>query len=299
MSNYVALLNWKVEDDWNNQLLRLFLKEKCHISKRALADIKFNDGLILVNNQEVTVRTTLRTGDHVQIGLPNEQISTTLVPEFVPLDIGYEDDHLLVVNKTAGMPTIPSREHPTGSLANAIIGYYSMNHHPATFHAVNRLDKDTSGLLIIAKHRLAHDRLSKLQQSGKVNRYYTAVVKGELPTNTGTIDAPIGRDPESIIKRMVTDSGKRAITHYSVVNQGNNNKVVEIKLETGRTHQIRVHFSYLGFPLLGDDLYGGNTEEIQRQALHCHKVEFMHPFTDELINISQGVPEDMRKLVVN
>jgi 23S rRNA pseudouridine1911/1915/1917 synthase len=294
VNKYVASLTWKVEDDWDNQLLRLFLKEHCHISKRALADIKFNGGLILLNQNEVTVRVVVHTGDEVKICLPLERASTTVHPESILLDIVFEDEHVLVINKQAGMPTIPSREHPTGTLANAVLGYFRKINHNATFHAVNRLDKDTSGLLVIAKHRFAHDRLSKLQQAGKLKRYYTAIVSALFPHNTGTISVPIGRDPNSIIARVVRDDGKHAITHFSVKTRSDRGTVIEINLETGRTHQIRVHFAHLGYPLLGDDLYGGMRNQINRQALHCHRIEFLHPFDNQWITVKKAIPEDMQ-----
>lgn len=293
MSNYLTTLEWRVDPDWNNQLLRLFLREHCHISKRALAEIKFNGGLILINNKEVTVRALVQEGDEVTVCLPSEEASLSVSPEFVQLDISYEDDHLLVLNKKAGMATIPSREHPSGTLANAVLGYYKVKEHLATFHAVNRLDKDTSGLLIVAKHRFAHDRLSKLQKEGKLNRYYTAVVSGSIKSENGKIDAPIGRDPNSIIARMVREDGKRAITHFQVISRSTQKTLVKIKLETGRTHQIRVHFAFIGHPLLGDDLYGGSRDHMNRQALHCHQIRFQHPFKNKVITIDSDVPEDM------
>ncbi|MDT8862748.1 RluA family pseudouridine synthase [Alkalihalobacillus sp. MEB130] len=297
MNKYVANVTWKVDEDWDQELLRPFLRERCHISKKGLAQIKHNGGSILVNEKEVTVRQTIQTGDEVTICLPAEQASSSMEAEEGILEILYEDDHLLVINKQAGIPTIPSREHLTHTLANFVLGYYKKRKIPATFHAVNRLDKDTSGALIVAKHRIAHDRLSKLQQAGAVNRYYRALVTGELSRKKGTIEAPIGRDPNSIITRQVREDGKRAVTHYSVQSETSYGSFVHIKLETGRTHQIRVHFSYIGHPLLGDDLYGGKHIGITRQALHCGMIEFQHPFTGEKICRTCELPEDMRRLL--
>ncbi len=180
MNNQLATLQWIVGSDCDKLLLRLFLRERCQLSKRALADIKFNGGRILLNGQDVTVRAIIRKGDQVMVSLPAETVSPTVQPEAIEIDIVYEDEHVLVINKEAGMATIPSREHPNHTLANAVLGYYKQKEIPATFHAVNRLDKDTSGLLLVAKHRLAHDRLSKLQQDGKLKRYYLALVEGQL-----------------------------------------------------------------------------------------------------------------------
>jgi 23S rRNA pseudouridine1911/1915/1917 synthase len=297
VNRYAATLSWRVDEKWDQELLRLFLREHCHISKRGLADIKFNGGAIALNGEEVTVRKLIKTGDEVTVCLPAEEVSSSLLAEDIDLDIVFEDDHLLLINKEAGISTIPSREHPVHSLANFVLGYYRKKGLQTTFHAVNRLDRDTSGLLIIAKHRLAHDRLSKLQQEGCVNRYYKALVTGKPLQEKGTIDAPIDRDPNSIISRQVRESGKRAVTHFSIIKVTNQGSLVDIKLETGRTHQIRVHFSYIGHPLLGDDLYGGRRDVIDRHALHCYKVKFQHPFTNEWICITTDLPMDMRSLI--
>ncbi|TWI53282.1 RluA family pseudouridine synthase [Halalkalibacter nanhaiisediminis] len=294
MNNGIATLKWIVGSDCDKQLLRLFLREHCQISKKALAEIKFNGGRIFLNGQEVTVRAMIHEGDQVIIMLPAETVSNAVQPEKVDINIVYEDEHLLVMNKEAGMATIPSREHPHHTLANAVLGYYKEKGIPATFHAVNRLDKDTSGLLVVAKHRLAHDRLSKLQQVGKLKRYYQAIVEGAVAEKEGTIDAPIARSKDSIISREVREGGQRAVTHYKVKATTEHATFVDINLETGRTHQIRVHFSHLGHPLLGDDLYGGILDEMNRQALHCYRVEFEHPFNGKVTTFEQGLPEDMR-----
>lgn len=299
MNNQLATLQWTVGSNCDKQLLRLFLRETCQISKRALAEIKFNGGRILLNGQEVTVRSIVHQGDQVTVSLPAETVSRTVQPEKLAVDIVYEDEHLLVINKKAGMATIPSREHPLHTLANAVLGYYAEKGIPATFHAVNRLDKDTSGLLLVAKHRLAHNRLSKLQQAGKLKRYYQAFVEGHLEQVEGTIDAPIGRSSDSIITREVKEDGQRAVTHYAVRSVTGHATLVDIKLETGRTHQIRVHFSHLGHPLLGDELYGGRRDIINRQALHCYRVEFEHPFQQRIIAIEREIPNDMEAITLN
>ncbi|GAE32684.1 RluA family pseudouridine synthase [Halalkalibacter hemicellulosilyticus] len=296
MSNFVATFEWVVAND-HHKLLRPFLREECQLSKRGLAHIKFNGGMIMVNGHEATVRSPLQCGDVVTVGLPLEKRSESLDVEHIPLSIIYEDDHFIVVDKVAGMLTIPSREHPNGTLANAILGYYERIGLPTTFHAVNRLDRDTSGLLIIAKHRFAHDRMSDLQNKGKVKRYYQALVHDRVHPPNGTVDAPIGRADDSIITRMVTENGKKAVTHYHTLTQKRNYSLLSIQLETGRTHQIRVHFAYLGHPLLGDDLYGGKRDYISRQALHCNKIEFTHPFIKETVTITSELPKDMKQLL--
>lgn len=297
MNKYAATFHWTVGSDWAHQPLRLFLRERAGISRRALAAIKFEGGLILRNGKEVTVRELVMTGDVVTICFPPEKLGKGLFPQHLPLDILYEDDHLLVINKTAGMATIPSRQHPVNTLAHAVIGYYEKKGIPTTFHPVNRLDRDTSGLLLVAKHRFAHDKMVKLQRAGKVKRAYEAFVEGVLKEKEGTINAPIARSSDSVITRCVREDGKPARTHYVVKNEFKSFSHVEIELETGRTHQIRVHFSHLGHPLLGDDLYGGNRDFICRQALHCFRLTFVHPFSEATLTFVQPLPPDMKAVI--
>ncbi|MFV8827417.1 RluA family pseudouridine synthase [Alkalihalobacterium sp. APHAB7] len=291
-------MKWIVGDDWDGKLLRAFLKEEKRLSKRALADIKFAGGSIFVNGEFATVRKILQMNDEVEIIFPPEVRSDSIVPEKIGLDIVFEDTHLLVVNKPAGMPTIPSRDHLSGTLANAVLHYYDDHGISSTFHAVNRLDKDTSGIVVIAKHRFAHDLMAKAQQAGGMHREYIAITHGVITSKKGTITGPIGRKTDSIIEREVRSDGQTAITHYKVLSQTAEETVVRVKLETGRTHQIRVHFSYLGHPLIGDDLYGGERTKIGRQALHSFYCSFLHPLTLEEINLEAPIPSDMKNWIV-
>ncbi|OLO37169.1 RNA pseudouridine synthase [Alkalihalophilus pseudofirmus] len=288
-------ITWTVEENWEGKLLREFLKEGKKLSKRALADIKFAGGSIFVNGQFATVRKQLRLNDEVMIVFPRETRSESILPEKIRLNILYEDNHFLVVNKPSGMPTIPSRDHLRGTLANGVLYYYDQYGIPSTFHAVNRLDKDTSGIVVIAKHRFAHDLMAKEQKTGSIHREYIAIVDGQLMSEKGTINAPIGRTSDSIIEREVRSDGQVAITHYTVLSKSEEETVVRVKLETGRTHQIRVHFAYLGHPLIGDDLYGGKRNKMMRQALHSYYCSFIHPFTLEQITMEAPVPSDMQK----
>lgn len=290
-------IQWTVCDEHNGMMLRDFLRTEKQISKKALAEIKFAGGFLFVNDVEVTVRTVLKAGDIVTVIFPFEQPSATIQKENIPLHIVYEDDHLLVINKEANMATIPSFEHPSHTLANAVLYYYEQKNIQGTFHAVNRLDKDTSGLLIIAKHRYAHDLMTKQQKLGNVKREYVAIVHGVMKEQKGTIKKPIGRKEDSIIERVVRSDGQEAITHFEVVRRYHDRTVVQIELETGRTHQIRVHFSSIGHPLLGDDLYGGKLDQIKRQALHSSRCQFYHPFLEKTFTFTVEVPEDMKKLL--
>ena len=289
-------LNWNIGQQHVNQSIKDFLKEQ-QISRTALTDIKFNGGSILVNNTPVTVRYQLKLGDMVEVTFPKETPSLDLIPAQIKLDIIYEDDYLLVVNKQPYLSTIPSREHPRYSLANGLLSYFEKIGLEATIHIVNRLDRDTSGLLAVAKSRFVHHLLSQQQKSGKITRRYEAIVHGELQHDKGVIDAPIGRRDTSIIEREVRDDGQYAVTHYAVLGKYKNLSHVALKLETGRTHQIRVHLSHLGHPIVGDDLYGGSREKIQRQALHAYELSFFHPITDNYISFRAPLPKDITNLM--
>ncbi|WP_368650373.1 RluA family pseudouridine synthase [Bacillus inaquosorum] len=265
------------------------------ISKRLLTDIKFGGGDLLINGEHVTVKYVLREGDLLVVKFPEEQVSETLLAEPVPLDILYEDEHVLVINKQPHVSSIPSREHPSGSIANGIIHHYQKNGVRATVHLVTRLDRDTSGVMLVAKHRFAHSILSSAQKNGLVKRRYAAVVHGRM-TGEGTVDAPIGRHPDSIIERRVTPDGQKAVTHFYVTRATDDITSVTLQLETGRTHQIRVHMSYIGHPLCGDTLYGGTRQKIGRQALHSEHLSFIHPLTQENMTFHAALPQDMKEL---
>lgn len=288
-------LSWFIEEKNAGKLLKDFLKEE-NISRTALTDIKFKGGSILVNGKDENVRYQLQCGDSIQLYFPLEAPSTGIQEENIPLEIVYEDDYLLVVNKPSGMNTIPSREHPSGSLANALLGYYKHVCLQATSHIVTRLDRNTSGLVLIAKHRHVHHLFSEAQKQGKVKRTYEAFAGGLIPSDYGTINESIGRKSDSIIEREVRSDGQQACTHYTVLGRYQGFTDLELQLETGRTHQIRVHMAYIGHPLLGDDLYGGSTVSIPRQALHCKQLQFLHPFFKKEMKFSAPLPNDMDKL---
>lgn len=290
-------LSWNVAAAEEGMILREFLKSQ-HISKAALADIKFQGGKITVNAQEETVRYILQSGDRVTVQFPLEKCSDGLIAEDLPLDIVYEDDHVLVINKPAFMNTIPSREHPAGSVANRVAGYYLKQEISSTVHVVTRLDRDTSGIMLIAKHRHVHHLLSEQQKRGEVKRTYVAFVHGHVAPE-GKVEAPIGRKSSSIIEREVREDGQYACTLFKrLLEFDEGYSYVQLRLLTGRTHQIRVHMAHIGHPLLGDDLYGGTLELISRQALHCRQIEFVHPFTGEQMMFEAELVEDMSRLLI-
>jgi 23S rRNA pseudouridine1911/1915/1917 synthase len=289
-------LSWSINEKDEGKLIKDFLKEQA-ISRTALTDIKFKGGSILVNEKEVNVRYKLKLEDELVLYFPPEIPSEGVSGESIPLDIIYEDDYLLVVNKPPAMNTIPSREHPAGSLANALVGYYDTIGITATSHIVTRLDRNTSGLVLIAKHRHVHHLFSEAQKRGQVKRTYEAFASGILSDDQGRIEEPIGRKDDSIIEREVRADGQYACTNFRVFDRYEGFTHLELQLETGRTHQIRVHMAFWGHPLLGDDLYGGETTLISRQALHCRRLRFFHPFLLDEMEFSCELPKDMKRLI--
>jgi 23S rRNA pseudouridine1911/1915/1917 synthase len=289
-------MQWNIDQLAEGMNIRDFLTKECNFSRRMLKAVKV-EGHILLNGKPVTVREKLKAGDALSVIFPEEDKGYVLNPKPIPLNIVYEDDDVIVLNKQAGLPVIPSRHHAEMSIAHGLLNYYQQKGLTYTIHVVTRLDHNTSGLMLVAKHRFSHSLLSKMQKEGKVKRTYWAFVEGKLANKKGVIDAPIGRKPTSIVEREVREDGKRAITHYEVWKDYHDFSHVEVNLETGRTHQIRVHFSYLGHPLLGDDLYGGKKDKLDRQALHCAKLIFFHPFLKKWLKFEAPLPRDMANLI--
>lgn len=290
------MYEWVIDDEDHLRMLREYLLEKRQISKRALTSIKYKGGKILVNGEEQNVRYTLQKGDRIEIIFPPEKRSVWMTPIDIPLSIIYEDEHVLVVNKPPKLATIPSRHHPTHTLANGIIHYYDKKELPYTVHVVTLLDRDTSGLVLIAKQRYSHSILFQDQQEKAIKRSYVGIMEGTFKKKKGIIDYPIARAPDSILKRSVSKFGQQAITHYHVREETASASLVDIHLETGRTHQIRVHCEYMGHPLFGDSMYNGIMEWIDRQALHCQSLSFLHPTTRKEMHFDISLPEDMKKL---
>lgn len=283
-----------------SQQIKSFLKEQ-GVSKGLLAKIKFQGGQITVNNQVENVLYKLTTGDQLKIIIPDEGQHETMRPSDSPITILFEDEHFLVVNKPAGVASIPSQYHTSETMANQVKGYYRrMNYRDQVIHIVTRLDRDTSGAMLFAKHGFAHALLDQQLRQKQVVKVYHALVGGAIDTlaEHDEIIAPIGRDMSSLLKRMVIETGKYAETEYWLEKKENDWAFVKIRLHTGRTHQIRVHFESIGCSLLGDELYNGSMEQgITRQALHCSYLSFVHPFTGEKISIDSALAEDMQTII--
>ncbi|WLV25999.1 RluA family pseudouridine synthase [Aciduricibacillus chroicocephali] len=288
---------WIVEQEADGEVLKNYLRENKGFSRRLLKAMKAEGGKVLVNGLDYPLSGLVSSGDKVECILLSEERGHTLLAEPIPLSIKFEDDYLLIVDKLPGMAVIPSRQHPSGTVANALLAHYDKQGLNSTVHVVTRLDKDTSGLVLVAKNRYIHSLLSVSQKAGQISRTYEAVVEGHFEEEASTIDLPIGRKEGSIIERAVNNEGQEAVTHYKVLRSNNHLSLLSVKLETGRTHQIRVHFSHIGHPLAGDTLYGGGTEYIKRQALHCEHLSFSHPVTGEDLHFSSDLPEDIQLLI--
>lgn len=290
-------VKWQVTGNDAKQL-KEFLKEK-GISRRIIGRTKFHGGTFLVNGQEERVRKELKVGDIVELHLPIEEPNPDLIATDEPLDILYEDEHYLMINKPVGLISVPSPAHRGDTVASRVKGYYlNQNYRHKVVHVVTRLDRYTSGVMLIAKNTLAHSFMGNLLSHQELEKNYEALVHGHLEHEEGLIDAPIARSPESIIERIVAPEGKPSITQYKMMKRLENDMThVRLSLHTGRTHQIRVHMAHLGHPLVGDDLYGGSKELLDRQALHCAHYGFDHPFTGKRVEVEASLPEDMQKLI--
>lgn len=253
---------------------------------------------ILLNGAWTYMRTAMKDGDILTVHIQEPESSPNIPPVKLPLDIVYEDEDIVVVNKPAGMPVHPSLNNYENSLANGLMYYYQEQGKPFIFRCTNRLDRDTSGLTVVAKHMVSSSILSSMGMRHEITREYLAIVRGALKPSEGTIDAPIGRTGSSLIERKIDfENGERAVTHYRVVEEQNGHSLVSLILETGRTHQIRVHMKYIGHPLVGDYLYNPDMEYIDRQALHSHRLSFTHPVTGEKMEFTAPLPTDMRKIL--
>lgn len=247
---------------------------------------------IYVNKVKSNLNTKIKNEDLISIDF-EETVDFTAQNK--PIDILYEDNYLLIINKPINLMVHPDSKDKVDTLVNYVAHYFKMKNEFRQIHYLHRIDTDTSGIVMFAKDFLTTAAMAKLIEKHDVKRTYLTLVEGIL-NKDGTINEPIGEDRHHNQRRRVSKTGKNAITHYKVLKKYNNYSLLEVNLETGRTHQIRVHLSYLKHSLLGDLLYFGNTKLIKRQALHSHKVEFIHPITNELINVECDMPNDMKKL---
>lgn len=288
-------LEYLIEETAADMTAEQYLK-KIGCSRNVLSRLKAAPDGIQVDGTAVFASRRLSPGEHLTLHLPEDPPSEKLDPVFMDLDIVYEDEDLLVINKAAGVPVHPSQGNHGNTLANGLAWYFKEKGEPFVYRAVNRLDRDTTGLMIAAKNMFAASVLSSMAAARQIRREYLAIVLGK-PEESGTIDAPIGRKAGSIIERTVDfSSGERAVTHYRRVlyRPDLDASLVRLRLETGRTHQIRVHMAYIGHPLPGDFLYCPDYSLIRRQALHSHQLTFLHPVTKKELHFEAPLPDDMR-----
>ena len=290
------IFTYTIPTDFHEKTLLSFLKSKGY-SSQIVTHLKRTENGILLNGIWGRVRDVLHTGDQLTITLIETESSDNIVPIELPLDIVYEDEDLMIINKSADTPIHPSQGNYENTLANAVAFYFSNKKVSFTYRCINRLDRDTTGLLIIAKHMYSASLLSGMVQNREIHREYLAVATGCVPEE-GCIEAPIGRVDGSTIERHVDfKNGEYACTHFKRLQYQNGFSLVSLKLATGRTHQIRVHMKYIGHPLPGDFLYNPDYSVIQRQALHSHRLVFVHPITNKKMEFTSPLPEDMNSIL--
>lgn len=288
------VLEYIISSDTNPVTVLDFLKQE-GFSRHILSSMKNSSGnCIVLNGERGFGRSVLKEGDRLVVTVPEVESGENIIRAEMDLDILYEDEDILVINKPAGMPVHPSMGNYENTLANGIAWYFSQKGEDFVYRCINRLDRDTTGALILAKNPLSAAVLSVQMKRRQIRRTYLALVDGVLP-ESGVVDAPIARMEGSVITREVNfETGESAVTHYERLAVGRYYSLAELHLETGRTHQIRVHMKYIGHPLPGDYLYHPDYRRIQRQPLHSFQLEFTHPITKEPMLFTAPVPEDFR-----
>ncbi|WBW95835.1 RluA family pseudouridine synthase [Oceanirhabdus sp. W0125-5] len=292
MKNY---LEETIHKEYEGYKVVDFLKERFELSRRFIKKASMEKRITL-NGQVARKANTLAIGDIVKVELEREE--TQNIPgEKMDIKVVYEDKHILIVNKDPYMVVHPTKSHPNGTLSNGVKYHFEQNGEDCIVRMANRLDMNTSGLVMVAKNQFAHMKISTAMQNNRIVKEYKALVKGKLENKKGTIDAPIGRRSEDSIKREVFPEGARSITHYEVVEEYSDVSLLKVRLETGRTHQIRVHLNHLGHPIVGDELYGSTDEYIDRQALHAYKLVLPHPYTGETVEAECELPDDILECI--
>ena len=281
------------EDD--QMEVREIMRKYFDFSSRLRNKIKRNK-LVYRNGEQTEGWHRVDIGDEILIKLPDDV--SHFPAEDIPIDVVYEDDDLMIVNKQPGITVHPTRGHPDGTIANGLMKYMQQSGQSFKIRFINRLDRDTSGLLIVAKNAFCQNEYTKQSKANEVRKQYVAIVKGIIAEDEGTIDLPIGRPDPVDICRCVMEDGYPSVTHYRVLERFEKTgyTMLQLLLETGRTHQIRVHLSHIGYPILSDHLYGTEEPELMpRQALHAARLSFTHPVTHKPLEFEAPLPEDMKK----
>jgi 23S rRNA pseudouridine1911/1915/1917 synthase len=324
MSKYYDPLIYHVPAEEDGFYLKTIVQNRMHVSRKLLSRLKLTEQGITLNGKREYISVRVHTGDIVEVRMEQEE-SEDILPQELPLDILYEDDHLLVLNKAAGMIVHPTHGHYVNTLANGVVHYWQCQGKSFRFRPIHRLDQETSGTLAIAKNPFIHQQISEQMQAHQVKKEYIALVHGVMESEEGTVNAPIDRDPEEPHIRIVTETGYAAVTHYQVERRFRAATMVRLWLETGRTHQIRVHMKHLGHPLIGDKFYklerdealeldeacaaeaepsndqevSGTTGEfgLQRHALHACTLGFVHPALKQWIEFEASLPADLENCI--
>lgn len=297
-SGEIMNLSYQIDKDEHYDNVLHVLKEQFLLSDRLITKLK-KANKIYLNSFPTYTKKSVTVGDTVSVLIDFEEDNSNIVASNIPLNIIYEDDYLLVLNKPANIAIHPSILHFDNSLSNGVKFYFDKLGLKKKIRIVNRLDRNTSGIVILAKNEYIQECLIKQMKTNEFKKEYLAIAKGILESKSGTLNFPIARKEGSIIERTVSSDGDSAITHYDVVKEFNNLSLVHIVLETGRTHQIRVHFSHIGHPILGDTLYGSPSELINRQALHSYKLTFIHPVTKKELILESSLPNDIKNIINN
>lgn len=281
-------LKFTVDEDYDDKKLISFLKTRGGLSSRLIGKLKNEENGMLCNGKRVRTVDRIHKNDIIEVNIPDEK--TTSVPGEFPVSVIYEDEDILVINKPAGLAMHESHNHVGDTLANAVAGYLLKNGKGGVFRAVGRLDKDTSGIVVCALHSYGASVLA-----GNIRKTYLALTQGGYE-GSGVIDVPIFRPDPMKTLRACGLYGEKAVTNWKCLCTDGKASMLKIWLETGRTHQIRVHFASIGTPLMGDDMYGGSREKIGRHALHCYRVEFVHPVSKKMMCFEAPLPDDMKKI---
>ena len=294
-------MKFLITEEESGTTVRSFILQRLKPSSKMLKYLKYRPDGILVNGEHKTVRYILCTGDCLEVAVCDGEPSDRIAPVDLPLEILYEDDSIILPSKPANMPTHPSHDHYDDTVANALAYRFAQKGIPFVFRPINRLDRNTSGLLLIAKNKLAAGRMTRAMEHAEIQKSYLAVLEGEMPLGDGVIDACLHRTAKSIIVREVCSpdlpDADPARTEYTVLLAQNGHTLVRAHPITGRTHQLRVHFASLGHPIVGDDLYGTPSEKINRHALHAYSLSFPHPDTQKRMTVFAPLATDMQVLI--
>ena len=302
MGYFMKELNFLVSEEDKGKRLDIFLQNVIEETSRATIQKYIEENLVKINGKEIKkVGIKLKGNESIEVKILEEEI-LEIKPENIPLDIVYEDEYIAVINKPSNMTVHPAQNIYSGTLVNALLYHFkslsNINEDNIRPGIVHRLDKDTSGLIIIAKTNEAHEKLVEMFQKKDMKKTYIAICKGNFNKKNGRIENLIGRDPYERKRMAVVEvNGKLAITNYEVIDEIQDFSLLKVNIETGRTHQIRVHMKYLNHPILGDSTYGSSSKIIERQMLHAYMLEFIHPITKEVIKVVGKLPEDFENII--